>query len=228
MRDHSFGRAGEFHGAGKRDIAGALALADHELANIDDEVLRNIVRQAFDFDGASDDFEQAALHLDAGGLALGGDGNADADALGEIDALEIGVQQRVLDGIDLMVDHHDGGVFAALDGQREDGVVSSGAADDLENLARVDRDRNGILECSVDDGGDLARTARTARFILAARGTHLGGDGNIFSHCISPWRGRSPLGWREERSLTVAAPMAALRKGAVLRCGLPWVRRSAI
>ena len=35
------------------------------------KLLRNLVRQALDFDRAGDDFEQSALHLDAGRLALG-------------------------------------------------------------------------------------------------------------------------------------------------------------
>ena len=66
--------------------------------------------------------------------------NGDADALGEVDALQVGVQQGALDGIDLLVDDHDGGGLAARDRQREDGVVAGGAADDLADLAGADRD----------------------------------------------------------------------------------------
>ena len=53
------------------DIAGALALADHQFGDIDREAFRNLVRQALDFDGAGDDFEQSALYLDARRFALG-------------------------------------------------------------------------------------------------------------------------------------------------------------
>ena len=53
----------------------------------------NLVRQALDFDSAGDDFEQSALHLDARRFAGGVHRNGDANALGQIDALQVGVQQ---------------------------------------------------------------------------------------------------------------------------------------
>jgi hypothetical protein len=63
-------------------------------------------------------------------------GTRDADPLGEIDALEIGVQQRAADRIHLLVDHHHRRGFAAGDRQVENGVVAGRAAGDLEDLAR--------------------------------------------------------------------------------------------
>ena len=54
--------------------------------------------------------------------------------------------------------------------------------DDLDDLARIDGHGNGILECSVNHGGNFPRRACTMRFVLTARGTHLGGDGYIFTH----------------------------------------------
>ena len=51
---------------------------------------------------------------------------------------------------------------------------------------RVDRDADRILVCAVHHRRDVPRDARAARFILAARGTHLGGNRNIFSQLLSP------------------------------------------
>ena len=79
------------------------------------EVLGNLVRQALDFDRAGDDFEQSALHLHALGFAGGVHRDGDPDALGEIDAFQIGVQQGAPDGIHLLVHHHHRGGFAAGD-----------------------------------------------------------------------------------------------------------------
>src|SRR5688572_7680495 len=90
-----------------------------------------------------------------------------------------------------MVDDHDGSGFPALHGQAENGVVPRVAVDDLENFARAYRDADGVLECAIQNGRNLSGAACAARFILTARGTHLGGDGNIFSHCILPTGSKS-------------------------------------
>jgi hypothetical protein len=158
----------------------------------DHELLGDIVRQALDFDGAGDDFEQSALHLHALGLAGGSHRHADADTLGEIDAFEIGVQQRAADGIQLLVDHHHRGGLAAGDFQVEDGVIAGSTASDLGDLARIHGNRDGIFVGSINNCRNLPRTARAMRFVLAARGTHLGGDYDIFYHFIL-LRVRSPF-----------------------------------
>jgi len=176
VSNHGCGVADELHGAGQRDIAGALGLADHELGDVHTETFRNIVRQAFDFDGAGDDFEQAALHLDALSLAEGGHRHADADALGEIDAFKIGMQQIALHRVHLLIDDHHRGGFTAPDGQVENGVVTRCAANNLVDVARVDGDADRIFEGPIDNGGNLAGATGAMGFILAARGTYLGGD----------------------------------------------------
>ena len=48
--------------------------------------------------------------------------DGDANALGQVDALQVGVEQEALDRIHLAVHHHDRGAFAAGDRQRENGV----------------------------------------------------------------------------------------------------------
>src|ERR1700730_7892300 len=115
------------------------------------------------------------------------------------------MQQRVFHRIVLMVDDHHRRGFCARDSQVEDGVVSGRAVHGAEDAARADRDHDGICECSVDARRDLPGAAHTARFVLTARGTHLGGDGNIFSQLLSPWSGSK----------------------SVLPRGIPWVRGSA-
>ncbi len=99
----------------------------------------------------------------------------------EIDALEIGVQQRALDRVHLVVHHHDRGSFAAGDREREDGVEAGGGTDDFGDFAGVDRDADGVLVGAVQHCRNVSGGTRTACFILTARGTHLGGYGNIFS-----------------------------------------------
>ena len=166
--DHGLRVADQLHGAGEGDIAAALGLADHELADIDDKLLGDVIGEAREFDGAGDDFEESALDLDAGGLAFGEDGDGDADALGEIDALEIGMEQGALDGIDLAIDDHDGSGFPARDGEFEDGVETGGRANNLDDFAGVDGHADRVLVCAVNHGGMLpALRVRRASFFRA-------------------------------------------------------------
>ena len=53
-----------------RDVAHADALVQHQLADVDLDVLGNVGRQALDLDLAADELEDAALLLDALRLAL--------------------------------------------------------------------------------------------------------------------------------------------------------------
>ena len=53
-----------------RDVAHAHALVQHQLADVDLDVLRNVARQALDLDLAPHELEDAALLLDALRLAL--------------------------------------------------------------------------------------------------------------------------------------------------------------
>ena len=95
-------------------IAGALALADHQFGDVDREALRNLVRQALDFDGAGDDFEQSALHLDA--LRFAADvctGTVTRMRLVRSMRFRSACSRVPLIGIDLLVHHHDRRGFAA-------------------------------------------------------------------------------------------------------------------
>ena len=59
-----------FHFGLVGDVANAHALVEHQLADVDLDVLRDVRRQAFDLDLATDELENAALLLHALGLAL--------------------------------------------------------------------------------------------------------------------------------------------------------------
>ena len=59
-----------FHFGFGRDVAHADALVQHQLADVDLDVLGNVGRQALDLDLAADELEDAALLLDALRLAL--------------------------------------------------------------------------------------------------------------------------------------------------------------
>ena len=94
-----------FHFGLGRDVAHAHALVQHQLADVDLDVLRNVGRQALDLDLAADELEDAALLLDALRLALDDDRNGDLEHAVHRDAVEVGVQQLVRDRIELVLLH---------------------------------------------------------------------------------------------------------------------------
>ena len=71
-----------FHFGSVGDVADAHALVQHQLADVDLDVLRNVGRQALDLDLAADELEDAALLLHALRLALDDDRDRDAEAPG--------------------------------------------------------------------------------------------------------------------------------------------------
>src|SRR5262249_6625617 len=149
------------------------------------KVLRNFVRQTFDLDFARDHFQQPALLLDSWRLAMCEHRNGNADALGQIDALQVDVQQIAPDRAVLPVDDHHRCVLTASNVQTEDGVVSGFAMQDLRNMARVDRHGHWISVSAIYDARDHTLAPHTTRFILAAGGAWLRSDRNIRFHCIS-------------------------------------------
>ena len=71
-----------FHFGLVGDVAHADALVQHQLADVDLDVLGNVARQALDLDLAADELEDAALLLDALRLALDDDRDRDLNRRG--------------------------------------------------------------------------------------------------------------------------------------------------
>ena len=103
----------------------AHALVQHQLADVDGDVLGNVARQHFDLDLAVHEVDDAALLLDALGLALEDDRDRDRQHLVHRDLIEVGVEQLVVDRIELIF----------LDEHR---VSRLGPVDSLEADERVD------------------------------------------------------------------------------------------
>ena len=83
------GLAHQLDSGGEGNVAGADALADHQLADFHREDFGNFIGQTLDLNFAGDQFVQAALQLDALRFADGVNGTFDAQAAGEIDALQV-------------------------------------------------------------------------------------------------------------------------------------------
>src|SRR5438270_11722765 len=130
MSNHGVTCAQQFHGADQSNFARANALPDLELAHIERELLRDIIRKALDLDFTRYNLEQAALQLHALRIALGDDGNLDMDSSGEIDSFQIDMEQIVLDWIVLPVDDHHRQRFVLRQGQVKNRIVASLAVQD--------------------------------------------------------------------------------------------------
>ena len=116
----------------KRHVAGALALADHQLADVHREA-------SPESRPAGTRFRSARVMISSNppctftpvGSPCVMYRNGDADALGQIDALQIGVQQSALMGSTCWSTTITGVFSPPCDRQVEDGVVAGVAVDDL-------------------------------------------------------------------------------------------------
>src|SRR5579863_2175022 len=90
-------------------VRGAELLADQQFAHVHFELFRNIAGETFHFHFARHHFENAALHLDALGLAKGVHGNLETHAHIHRDPVEVHVQERSSHRVHLPVLHD--GVF---------------------------------------------------------------------------------------------------------------------
>src|SRR4030095_1940475 len=94
----------QFHlGGVDRDIAGAQSLVHGQVADIQLEFAGDLSGQAFDFDFAGHDFENAAFHLHARGFAEGVNRNLDAHANVHRNAQEVHVEKISGHRIDLPI-----------------------------------------------------------------------------------------------------------------------------
>ena len=89
------------------------------------------------------------------------------------------MDKGAFDGIVLFIGNDDRGAFDAGDFHVENGVMAGLAADDSEDVFGVDADGLRVFESAVDNSGNQAGHARTARFILAAASARLRRDDRI-------------------------------------------------
>jgi len=152
-------------------VAQADALADHQFGHVHVDVLGNVARQALDLDFAADELEDAALHLDALGLALDEDRNRDLDHAVHGHAVEVRVQHLVGDGIELEVLHQHLRIHA-IELERDERVRARLGVQDFQQRLRFDRDGHRVAAGArtgrpVYGGGHLALAPGAARFVLA-------------------------------------------------------------
>ena len=145
----------------------------HQLADVDVDVLGNVGRQALHLDLAGHEIQQAALLLDARRLALDDDRHRHDDGLVHRELVEVGVQQLVRDGVELVVPDHHARFRAAIELEVDQRVGAGLGVKDAQHLLRIDRDRNpfgrlSILARAVDHGGDPPRPAEAPRLVLAS------------------------------------------------------------
>ena len=120
---------------------GQAAYADHlvhaQLAHIHIDVTGNVRRQALDLNFAQHLIENSAFGLDADRYAQQFDADSHAQKLVERDALQVNVNQLVLDWLALPIDDHGlgGGMSGDLD--IEDGVMAGLGVEDPRNLFRI-------------------------------------------------------------------------------------------
>src|SRR5262249_10332882 len=74
-----------------------------QVADIDVNTLRDVARQTFDFDLARDQFENSTINLHSSSLSSDVDRNGHSDRDVHRNAVEVGMQEAVLDGINLQI-----------------------------------------------------------------------------------------------------------------------------
>jgi len=151
-----------------RQILQPDALADHQLADVDGQALRDVAGQTLDLDLTVREVDDAALELDALGLALQRDDHGDRDRLVHLQAVEVGVQHRVLDGVEEeLLDQHLRDALAG-DVQPDDRVHTRARVEDARQHLRIDRDGQRAVGAAVEDRRDAAGRAEAPGFVLAA------------------------------------------------------------
>src|SRR5215471_8865652 len=150
VRDDSVGRTDQFDPFRHRHAARTNALSDHELGDLDAELLGNRVRKTLDFDFARHDFVQSALDLYAFWFARRQDRNTDAERLVRVDPLQIDMEQRVLHRVGLPIHDHDRRGLAAVYRKIENRVVPGLAVEDTANFFRAYGHRDGCVRDAID------------------------------------------------------------------------------
>ena len=147
------------------------ALIQHQLADVDGDVLGYVARQHFDLDLAIHEVDDATLLLDALGLALEDDRDRDRQHLVHRDLIEVGMEQLVVDRVELiLLDQHPrvaAGVGQPL--ETDERVDARFRVQDLQQRLRIDGDLERLpLLGAVEHGRDASARAQPARLVLAS------------------------------------------------------------
>jgi len=162
------------------EIADAHAVVQHQLGDVDGDVLGNVRRQALDVDLAVHEVDDAALRLDALRLAREMHRDGDPQHLVHRDAIEVGVQQVVPHRVELVFLHHDAEVAAVVELQRDQRVDARLRVQEVRQRLGIDRDGLGLAAlAAVEHRRDLPGTAQAARVVAAARITTSGYERGI-------------------------------------------------
>jgi hypothetical protein len=149
-------------------VTDADAFVEHQLADVDGDVLRNLGRQHLDLDLAVHEVDDASLLLDPLRLSLQHDGDGDGDGLVHRDLVEVGVEQLVIDGVELvLLDEH--ARVAAVELQADERVHARLRVQDPHQVLRVDGDLHRLAFLGpVEHRGNPPARAQASRFVLAS------------------------------------------------------------
>ena len=130
----------------------------------------NVGRQALDLDVAADELDQAALLLDALRLAVDEHRDGHLQELVHRDAVEVGVEHRVRDRVELEVLHEHARVARARQLQRDQRVLAGLGVENLQQrLGRHRNRRRAFAVAAVEHRRDLAFATRAPRLIFSER-----------------------------------------------------------
>ena len=141
MDDHHVGIAHRLPLRLDGEVADADTLVQHQLADVDLDVLRNVGREALDLDLAANELEETALLLHALGLAFDDDRDGHPKDAVHDHAVEIRVQHVVRNRVELVFLDQDAGVARARQLQRDERVGPRVGVKDFQERLRLDRDR---------------------------------------------------------------------------------------
>ena len=124
--------------------------------------------QALDHDLAVHEVHDGALGLDALGFARQMDRHRELEQLVHRHAIEIGVEQLVVDGVQLVFADQHARVARAVELERDQRVDARIRMQDPHQLLRIDGQRLGLgLGAAVQHGGNASLTPESSGFVAA-------------------------------------------------------------
>ena len=149
------------HPGRKGDVADADGVVQLEIADVDDELVRDRVRRREDREREQRLVDHAVLVGDLAGLALEHDRHVDRQLGGGVDADEVDVDDLVAHRVTLqLLDQRQ--VTLAVDLEADERVEPGIGGQHLAQLAVVDRERDRLGVEAVEDAGHLGFTTQPA------------------------------------------------------------------